>query len=251
MRDLTVDLEKIGLSDKEAKVYLAALELGADTAQNISKRAAVNRATTYVAIKTLTDMGLIGTFEKGKKQYFRASSPEKLLDLYERSYLDAQAKKVQIENIIPSLKRLHTKPGEKSRVKYFEGKEALLSMVSGFYREMDGGTILTFSPVDRVREIFSSEELNKLQEQRISRGVSLRALYTHKDATIIDRHDRKARRIPYDKFPLNSDVAIYGDQVHIVSLGDQMSGVVIEDKQFANTFRSIFELAWEGAERYQ
>lgn len=36
------ELISFGLSEKEAKVYLAALELGAETAQNLSKKAGIN-----------------------------------------------------------------------------------------------------------------------------------------------------------------------------------------------------------------
>ena len=43
---LDKELQKIGLSEKEAKVYLAALELGQASVQNIARKAEVNRATT-------------------------------------------------------------------------------------------------------------------------------------------------------------------------------------------------------------
>lgn len=38
-------LKELGLADKEARVYLASLELGSDTVQNIAKKSGVNRAT--------------------------------------------------------------------------------------------------------------------------------------------------------------------------------------------------------------
>ena len=51
------ELQDLGLSEKEAKVYLTALEMGAETAQNIAKKANVNRATTYVQIDSLKAKG--------------------------------------------------------------------------------------------------------------------------------------------------------------------------------------------------
>ena len=53
MDELKKELEHLGLSDKEAKVYLAALEMGPSPVQDISHKAHVNRATTYVMIESL------------------------------------------------------------------------------------------------------------------------------------------------------------------------------------------------------
>ena len=70
---------KLGLSDKESKVYLASLELGPSTAQIISNKSNVNRATTYVVIESLMKMGLMSTYDEGKKTFFIASPPEQLM----------------------------------------------------------------------------------------------------------------------------------------------------------------------------
>ncbi|OHE33815.1 MAG: hypothetical protein A3J94_16070 [Syntrophus sp. RIFOXYC2_FULL_54_9] len=65
MDELKKQLEHLGLSDKESKVYLAALELGPTPVQDISHKAHVNRATTYVMIESLSARGLMSTFQKG------------------------------------------------------------------------------------------------------------------------------------------------------------------------------------------
>lgn len=249
MKDFTLDLQKIGLSDKEAKVYLAALELGADTAQNISKRAGVNRATTYVAIKALSDLGLIGTFQKDKKQFFSAVEPARLISLYDKAKAEAEEKKILIERLRPELAKVHHQPGERTTVKYFEGKEALLSMALEFYKDMKGGTILNIFPADLIKKAFSSEDLKDLKEARIKKNVFVRGLYTSGIEELRSSTDQELRRISYDKFPLRSDIAIYGDKVRIVNLGERLSGIVIEDKNFADTLRSVFELAWTAAEQ--
>ena len=100
---LEKEIIKLGLSDKEAKVYLAALELGSGTAQMIAGKAGVNRATTYVVIESLMKMGLMSTYDEGKKTFFTASPPEKL-----REFLENQESKVRekiniLNGIIPEL----------------------------------------------------------------------------------------------------------------------------------------------------
>ena len=60
-------LQQIGLSEKEARVYIAALSLGPATADQLAKQTGINRSTTYVHIKSLMAMGLMSTYEEGKK----------------------------------------------------------------------------------------------------------------------------------------------------------------------------------------
>jgi sugar-specific transcriptional regulator TrmB len=68
-------LIKLGLSEKEAAVYLATLELGEDTALNIAEKSQVNRTTTYVILEKLMKLGLASTVERGKKTVFVAEDP--------------------------------------------------------------------------------------------------------------------------------------------------------------------------------
>ena len=75
------ELKKFGLSEKEARVYLAALELGQASVQDIAKKSAVNRATTYLMIESLEKRGLMYKLIKNKKKLFAADTPERFLYL--------------------------------------------------------------------------------------------------------------------------------------------------------------------------
>ena len=67
---LELELKKLNFSDKEARVYLALLELGEAPVQHISEKAKVNRATTYVVLEALQKRGVVTTIEKDKKVIF-------------------------------------------------------------------------------------------------------------------------------------------------------------------------------------
>lgn len=85
-------LLKLGLSEKEAKVYLAALELGSSPAAKIAEKSQVNRPTTYVILEKLCQIGLATSYEKGKIQYFTAEDPEQLQRLVDEEELILQDK---------------------------------------------------------------------------------------------------------------------------------------------------------------
>ncbi len=49
---LPLELKKLGLTDKEVRVYLATLELGYTTVQKIAQAAKISRPTAYAVIKS-------------------------------------------------------------------------------------------------------------------------------------------------------------------------------------------------------
>lgn len=71
-------LMEFGLDDKEAKIYLAILELGGESVLQIAKKAKLNRVSTYEALKSLSKMGLISSFTKGKRVHYGAADPDRL-----------------------------------------------------------------------------------------------------------------------------------------------------------------------------
>ena len=65
---LTKKLEEIGLNEKEAKVYIAVLELGEGSASEIAKKSEVNRATTYFTLENLMKIGLVSASNEEKNK---------------------------------------------------------------------------------------------------------------------------------------------------------------------------------------
>ena len=99
-------LRHLGLSENEAKVYMAMLELGPSVVVEIARKAGTNRPTTYVQIESLKEKGLVSTQIKGKKQYFIAESPEKLELLIDNELKTVENKKGELKTFLPELLNL-------------------------------------------------------------------------------------------------------------------------------------------------
>lgn len=117
-------LQQLGLSDKEAKTYLASLELGSATAQEIAKKTNLKRPTVYFVINRLIQLGLMSSFEKGKKTYFTAESPERLIALAARQRRKVVALEEELQNILPQLNNLFQLSGEKPRCVFLRAKRS-------------------------------------------------------------------------------------------------------------------------------
>src|ERR1700689_5744541 len=107
------ELQDIGLSEKEARVYLASLELGRTTAEKLAKHAKVNRSTTYVQIESLMKKGLMSTYEEDKKTYFAPESPELLKRLLSKQRDELQSKERDLSSILPALLQQFEGAGER------------------------------------------------------------------------------------------------------------------------------------------
>lgn len=243
------ELKKIGLTENEARVYLALLELGSETAQEVAKKAGVKRATTYVQLEALMKMGLVTSFEKNKKTLFRAEDPEHLVKITEREKKLAHERENALEEILPELGKLYLSSGERPRVRFFEEVEGLKTMQAEFLKS-GAKEVESFSSADDVLKIFPNLA-EEYTARKIKRGVKSKIIYTSSRGAFLKPHDeatlREARFVPPDKFPLSCDIAIYGNTVAISVLKNKIFGVVIENKDIADSMRSFFALAWESA----
>jgi len=247
---LEKELQEIGLNEKEAKVYLASLELGQSTVQDIAKKAGVNRATAYFIIDALMKMGLMSSFHKGKKQYFVAADPDRLVEILEQEKNTIEKRKGNLQKLLPQLQSL-TKQTGKPVVKYYEGKEGIKSMVEEILKASIKEIVSMAYSVDEINKFFSQEEVNKWRIKRMQRNIKTRSIYTYKEGMRESTTDSQRRKVPFEKFPISCDIAVYDNKVRIASFSERLVGVIIEDKEIAKSLKAILDLAWEAAEKYQ
>ncbi|OGF63511.1 hypothetical protein A2926_02470 [Candidatus Giovannonibacteria bacterium RIFCSPLOWO2_01_FULL_44_40] len=254
------ELKKIGLSENEARVYLALLELGSETAQEIAKKAGVKRATTYVQLDALMKMGLVTSFEKGlpagkakKKSYFRAEDPEHLIKIAEREKKVARERESALEEILPGLGKLYLSAGERPRVRFFDGVEGLKTMQAEFLKS-GAELVESFSSADDVAKIFPKFG-EEYEPQKIKRKIQSKVIYTSANGSFLKEVDmialRESRYIPPDEFPVSCDISIYKNTVSISVLRGKIFGILVEGEEIAKSMRSFFKLAWEAAEKYK
>ena len=244
-------LENLGLSEKEAKVYLAALELGASSVQEIGKKAGVNRATTYFILESLAKLGLTSSYEKDKKTFFTAEAPEQLDNLLKKQEENIEDNRVELKKNIPELQAIFNLAVGKPKVKFYEGIDGLKAMQQDSLRAKITN-IYSFTPLDKYMKAFP--EQNAVIE-RIKRKWSLKVIYTSLKGPTKEASDKKsfreARFVPIGEFPFESMIDIFPEKgIRIYNFDPYFSGVMIEDKNIAKTFKSIFDLSWAAAEKY-
>ena len=247
---LITQLVEFGLSDKEAKVYLALLELEVAGVTEVAETANINRSSTYVVLSSLKKKGLVSTSEDKKIQHYIAVSPEMLFREAEDRANQAEKIKKTIDNIIPELKALHKDTKQRPKIKIFEGSR-------GFINAFED----TLDSKEKVIRVFSNGQriFNKLPEyfpnyvqRRIKLGIKMHGI--HPDNKI-GRHLIKTSpkfdqpmliSFKMSKFP--ADMAIYDNKIGYMS-PDQDLALIIESKEIASVMKNIFDLAFNEAKR--
>ena len=243
------DIQSLGLNEKEAKVYLASLELGQATVQKISAKAGIKRPTTYFIIENLMERGLMSSYYQGKKQLFVAETPERILDLIAKERKDLELREEQFKRLLPELQSINNRNKDKPVVKYYEGKDGILTMVSEHLKTSKNQESYDVFSRDFVENTLTPEEMAIIRKERLSSKIRVKALYTHEKGDLQSVEDAQLIRLPQSELPVSCDIAFFEDKVRIASFKDRVVGIVIEDKEIANSFRAIFRLAWKQAEQ--
>ncbi|MFH0803661.1 MAG: helix-turn-helix domain-containing protein [Candidatus Tagabacteria bacterium] len=252
---MLTQLKQLGLSGNEAKVYLASLELGEATVQEIARKAGVNRPTTYVQIESLIKMGLMSSVEKKKKRFFFAASPNLLSRLLDKKKIEIETKTRDFGKILPELISIFNIGSSKGkpRVMFFEGKEGLKTIQDDILRSQFK-SIEEFIPLDDTYKVFPpaprdhrhrmAEKLNKIPEK---------VIYTSQKGPILAPKEKfiERRFIPPEKFSFHTEMVIYGDKIALASHKNKLIGIIIDSKEIAESLKSIFNLAWEATDKYQ
>jgi sugar-specific transcriptional regulator TrmB len=240
---MEAELREYGLSDKEAKVYLTCLKLGASTANRISSSTELRRSTTYDILESLKSKGLIGSFVKDKKLYFQASEPLELISLL-------RSKEEKIRAIIPQLEKIKATVAEKPKVELFEGIQGVTVLLEKLYAEKE---LLLYGSAHKASETLKHIP-ESLARRRVELGIELRAVFEHSKYATFRIEDPKIKKFTQMRFldimqAFPSVTFIAGDQVGILTVEKEIVGIRIVDKEISKTQKLIFENFWKQAEK--
>ena len=241
-------LQAFGLSEKEAKVYLAGLELGTATASDISIKSNQPRTLVYDLLEKLIGLGLTSYAIKSSKKYFTMANPNELSKILEE-------KQSMIRGALPDLEKLYKIPGTKRPlVEIYEGKEGLKTLMNDILK-LDIQELLAYGSSRSFFEVdpFFIELWHK---QRIKQKIAIRVIYNETEQTKkrIKKHKGSLNITRYKFLPIKVEsptpTLIYKNKLVFLNLvKEEPFAVMIENKAMANNYRKYFEELWKVAKR--
>ncbi|MDP4039640.1 MAG: helix-turn-helix domain-containing protein [Candidatus Pacearchaeota archaeon] len=240
--NLEIPLKEYGLSEKEIGVYLALLPLGTINLQEISKRLEYPRTTIYNTLNYLINKGLVSKIIKKGITHFTAIDPEKLKEKIEE-------KKRLIEDILPQLKNLQQNKKESSSVQIFEGFKGVYTIISDVFNKKQ--QTYYFGGYKKSLDI-----LKHLPDQarlmRLEKNIPAKIVIDPADEEIF--HTKKHKSLTEMRFLKSLEdfpamIFIYGNKVAIFTVRGDLVGMIVENKEFAEAMKMIFEMYWKQAKK--
>lgn len=238
---LLTTLQQIGLNEKQAKIYLAALELGETTIKEIAKKAELKRTTIYDFIDEMVNLGYFKLTAEGKKKKYLAASPEELKIII-------QKREALLSQIMPMLSSISNVSTSKPKVWFYNGVQGLKEVYSDSLKY--SGEILAIGGEDIVNVIGLDWILNYVK-RRVRKQIPVRAIIAKTELLekeIISKSQEQLRAskiIDRNKYPFPIEINIYGHQrVFFISARDQVA-VIIESAEIYQAMKSFFNLVWD------
>ena len=240
--------ELLGLEARDVRVFEALLER-AETAsvRSVADWTGMNRGVVFESMKKLTELGLLGSNQRGKQKRYFANDPSLFKTLARQKRDEIMLEQDAVSEYVVSLKQKGKSAVPAQFAAMYEGEEeiaALLRDVLATVETLPGKSYCIISAAEVRGYLY--KKFTNFTRQRIKLGLSVRALSTGLPGDAAELSER--RTLPAKDLQVPACyVIIYGDKVAQISLHDTLVpyGIVINNKELASLQQLLFDQLWE------
>jgi sugar-specific transcriptional regulator TrmB len=246
-------LQQLGLTDKEAQIYMALLSLGSASVQKIAQLADIKRVTAYVILNQLLEKGLAVAQTEQKVRYFQVVHPAALEKLLEIKLKEVEAQRAVLKGSMGHLEALYNFRQNKPHIRFFEGRDGLEELEKYGHDHMAPGSVMmAVTPRDLIEEAFPKHRKNEVAN-RVLKGILSQTIYVADKEIPIEQNIQELRNgihFTRKELPIEGTLFIYpGWGVKFFNYNKRKYyGILIQSAEFADSMKEIFALAWEGAQ---
>lgn len=232
---LTEDLEQVGLTKSEAKIYLALLEQGSNMAGKLSKITLINRRTTYDTIERLLEKGYIGFTISANRKVFSAANPDIILYKIDET-------KTQAKELVPKLKNLFASQKEPEESLVYRGRKGIRAILKDLINSKE---YVGFGSNENFPGIMG-HDFEAFQREKKERKVKSRTLMSSamRNKSILKSGYTGYKFLP-EKFSMPTSTFVYRNKVAIIIWSEIPTAMVMENKSVAKSFLQYFNALWK------
>jgi len=241
-------LQEIGLSEKEAKVYIALLQQGkAQGPQDTANSTKLPRTTIYDVVSSLTEKGLIQEIDQSGKKMFMVDTPHHLFSFLDAKQMEVEKGRNKVKTVIRQLELMQNPNLPVPSLRHFEGEEGLLRMFRQQIVEV-GGQDDSFTVVC-TSSFFSTFQpmFRELAREVDPKGYTVRVLIAspEEDPVFIRMKNLEVKGTK-EHFFFTAGIDVCGQFIGFWSEMDQLTGTLLEHQAMAKAQRFLFDIAWKG-----
>ncbi|MBI1970903.1 TrmB family transcriptional regulator [Candidatus Woesearchaeota archaeon] len=238
----TKPLEDLGLTNAEIRIYLALLELGTATAGPILDKTGLQNSVVHLTLNKLVEKGFVTFVKEGKVNHYQAANPKHIINFINE-------KKQRFEDILPELllKQKYTK--EKPEIIAFRGikgiKELLLELLDAGGNEHNtfGSTVKSLM----LGDVWWVE----YHAMRAKKGIAAKLIFNESLKEWCDTNKYPAAEYKFTKagFEPLTETIIRNDKIGIIVWTDKPLGIIIHQKEAAESYDKFFQMMWGMGEK--
>ncbi len=255
INNLIKELTDIGLTEYEAKVYVNLLKRDSFTATEIASASGVPRSKVYEILKQLCEKSFV-TEILGRVKKYTAVCPEEGFAILKKQQEEAFHKKnKQMTKLSKQLLEFYgnreDSNGPLDYIQVYRDKRAINSKILSMM-EAAKEEVLFFNKSPYISRI----EDNKSGLELMERGIDVRSIYEMSDSSnpsfneaMLAFHQAGEKIMIVPTLPLK--MAVFDRSSVLLMLLDKLpessafTTMIIEHKDLANMFISIFDFFWE------
>jgi sugar-specific transcriptional regulator TrmB len=235
------ELRDLDFTDNEIKVYIVLLRIGSAKAGRIAKESALERTSTYNALKRLVEKGMVSSIFEANRKVFSASEPSKIVDIFKE-------KEERASLVIPKLEELKKFEKEKENILKFRGYSGVKTVLNDVLSVCkDGDEYMIMGSEGQLSErmpLFAKIFVARKDKRKLMSRILVRK---GNKQTVSSKYT-KVRFVPQEVIS-PAVTTIYGSKVHIILWSEIPEAIIIDDADVAKTYRSYFEFMWKNAEK--
>ena len=243
MNEKTVKiLTDLGLDKKQARIYLACLELGEATVRELAKKTGLKRTGLYYVLDELKKLGVVYKTKVGGRTYFVAEEPEELLRQY-KNRTERFSEQLEV------IKAFSNKTAKKPRIYFFEGAEGFKKIWQIIYRSGIKEYLIISNPDEMHGFVKKSYIASRIIKEKKKLNIKSRQLISFselaKEIVSRDRRENRESKMLPHTHKISFTTIIFGNHVALISPHLENIMLIIESEGYAKSQRSIFDTLWQ------
>lgn len=232
-------LEQLGLSEKEAEIYLALNSYGASPASTIARLTKIKRGSVYDGLNSLIARNLVSSFKKGAYTYFVIDDIKKLLH-------QAKEKVRLAERVMTGLEEDQNHEG--FQINHYVGEEGYRDMYEHILR-VNPKEIMVWMHWDEFYSALDPNREDDWTNERIKKKLFARLLMQDTPlAKEFKKKDKECYRetilLPKDYY-FESNCVLYGGYITFFDAAKKITGIRIRHPRIYEMHKQIFEMNWK------
>ena len=235
-------LIEYGLKEKHAKVYVGCLELGSASVLRISRKVQLPRSTCEIVLEHLKQKEFVYSFKKKRIKYFSPEDPKKVIELVKQ-------KSAELEKMLPAFKELYARASIIPTVRFYTGKEGIKNILREILEDASNTKeLLAWSSVDDLVALLGKDFYNFVKN-RVALGLPSRVILRDsekaRERLRLGASELRQVRLISPDYTHHALTYIWGNKIAMVSLKDELSVLLIESEELAQTQRMLFNSLWD------